>query len=68
MAEGPNCNSFLLLIKYIKGKNMSDNEIDYGKYGECITPKEARAFSEGMENKANKTVKQVLDELKASLN
>ncbi len=47
---------------------MSDNEIDYGKYGERITPEEARAFSEGMENKANKTVKQVLDELKASLN
>lgn len=47
---------------------MRDNKIDYGKYGERITPEEARAFSEGMENKANKAVKQVLDELKASLN
>ena len=28
---------------------MSDNEIDYGKYGERITPEEARAFSEGNE-------------------
>ena len=47
-SEGFSAILFILLILK-KDSIMSDKEINYRKYGERITPEEARAFSEGNE-------------------